>query len=326
MPKRTLFALVLCLFTLSLNARAEVADRIVAVVNDEVITLSELNEEGAPYFQELIKKAPADQLQGEMVKLRQEVLSHLIDLRLVEQEASKQEIKISDEEINQTIETMLTENHATKEEMHRDLASKGMSDETYKKQLKEQMLQSRLIGREIRSKVVVTDERVNQYYKENYTSAKPTEVSGYHLLQMGFLWGAEYQKKSQAEARQAAEQAKSQLQGGKTFAEVAADLSDLPSKEDGGDIGVFQKDELATGMKEVVLALKPGATSDILEMANGYQIVRLVSQQEGDKLSGPPLVEVKKEIEAKLYKEESEKHYKKWITDLRDKAFIKQNL
>jgi len=326
MSKITLSALVLCLLTFSLNATAEVADRIVAVVNDEVITLSELNEEGAPYFQELIKKAPADQLQGEMVKLRQEVLSHLIDLRLVEQEASKQDIKISDDEINQTIETMLSENHATKEEMHRDLVSKGMTDETYKKQLKEQMLQSRLIGREIRSKVVITDERVNQYYKENYTTAQPAKVSGYHLLQMGFLWGAEYQKKSPAEAKQAAEQAKSQLQAGKTFAEVAADLSDLPSKEDGGDIGVFQTEELAAQMKEAVLALKPGGVSDILEMANGYQIIKLVSQQEGDQVSGPPLVEVKKEIEAKLYKEESEKHYKKWITDLRAKAFIKQNL
>jgi len=326
MSKITLSALVLCLLTFSLNATAEVADRIVAVVNDEVITLSELNEEGAPYFQELIKKAPADQLQGEMVKLRQEVLSHLIDLRLVEQEATKQDIKINDDEINQTIETMLSENHATKEDMHRDLASKGMNDETYKRQLKEQMLQSRLIGREIRSKVVITDERVNQYYKENYTTAQAAKVSGFHLLQMGFLWGAEYQKKSPAEAKQAAEQAKSQLQAGKTFAEVAADLSDLPSKEDGGDIGVFQTEELAAQMKEAVLALKPGATSDILEMASGYQIIKLVSQQEGDQVSGPPLVEVKKEIEAKLYKEESEKHYKKWITDLRAKAFIKQNL
>lgn len=316
-------ALLLLIITFTPAARAEVADRIVAVVNDEIITLSELNEEGAPYFQELIKKAPSEQLQAEMEKLKQEILSHLIDLRLIEQQAAKLEIKISDEEINQTIDTMLAENHATKEDMQKDLASKGLSTEQYKKQLKSQMLQSRLISREIRSKVVITDDKVNQYYKENYATQSSAASGGYHLLQMGFLWGAESKQKTAAAARQVAENAKQQLQAGQTFAEVAAALSDLPSKEDGGDIGVFQKNELAPQMQEVVFALKPGATSDIIETTNGFHILKLISVQDGDQLSGPPLVEVKKEIEAKLYKVESEQHYKKWIAELRAQAFIK---
>lgn len=326
MRKFTISTIILLLIitTLSAAAKAEVADRIVAVVNDDIITLSELNEEGGPYFQELIKRAPSEQLQTEMQKLRQEVLSHLIDQRLIDQQAAKLEIKISDEEIAQTIDTMLAENHASKEDMKRDLASKGLSEEQYKKQLKSQMLQSRLINREIRSKVVVTDEHVNQYYKENY-AAQPG-VSGYHLLQMGFLWGPENKQKSAAEARQAAENAKKQLETGQNFAEVASALSDLPSKVDGGDIGVFQKTELAPHMKDVVLAMKPGETSGIIETPTGYQIVKLISVQDGNQLSGPPLVEVKKEIESKLYKEESEQLYKKWIADLRAKAFIKQNL
>jgi len=326
MRKLTISAISILFFfiTLSPAAKAEVADRIVAVVNDDIITLSELNEEGGPYFQELIKKAPSDQLQAEMQKLRQEVLSHLVEQRLIDQQAAKLEIKISDEEISQTIDTMLAENHATREDMKRDLASKGMSEEQYKKQLKSQMLQSRLINREIRSKVVVTDDKVNQYYKENYV-AQPG-ASGYHLLQMGFLWGSEYKQKSAAEARKAAENAKKQLDAGQNFSEVAGALSDLPSKEDGGDIGVFQKNELAPHMKDVVLAMKPGETSGIIEAPNGYQILKLISIQDGNQLSGPPLVEVKKDIETKLYKEEGEQLYKKWIADLRAKAFIKQNL
>jgi peptidyl-prolyl cis-trans isomerase SurA len=326
MRKLTIAAIALFFFVITLSpaARAEVADRIVAVVNDDIITLSELNEEGAPYFQELIKRAPTEQLQAEMQKLRQEVLSHLIDQRLIEQMATKLEIKISDEEISHTIDTMLAENHATKEDMKNDLTKKGLSEEQYKKQLKGQMLQSRLISREIRSKVVVTDDKVNQYYKENYTS-KPG-VSGYHLLQMGFLWGDKQKQKTAAEAKQAAENAKKQLEAGQSFAEVASSLSDLPSKVDGGDIGVFQKQELAPQMKDTVLTMKPGETSGIIETPNGYQILKLISIQDGDQLSGPPMVEVRKEIEAKLYKEESEQLYKKWIDDLRAKAFIKQNL
>lgn len=324
MRKFTLYALVCLVLTQASFANAEVVDRIVAVVNDEIITLSELNDEGRPYFQELIKRAPSEQLQAEMQKLRQEVLSHLIDQRLIEQQATKLEITIGDEEIEQTIATMLAENGVTRDDMKKDLAGKGLTEEQYKKQLKGQMLQSRLINREIRSKVVVTDDKVNQYYKDNY-AAQPGG-SGYHLLQMGFLWGEGYKQKSAAEARQAAENAERQLQAGQNFAEVAAALSDLPSKVDGGDIGVFQKSELAAHMKDVVLAMKPGETSGVIEMPNGYQILKMISSQDGEQQGGPPMVEVKKEIETKLYKEESEQLYKKWIADLRTQAFIKQNL
>lgn len=328
--RRLATASILLLISLILPAAAsaEVADRIVAVVNDDIITLSELNDEGGPYFQELIKKAPSDQLQGEMQKLRQEVLSHLVDLKLIEQHAAKLEIKISDEEITQAIDTILAENNVTREVMKKDLLSKGLTEERYRAQIKAQMLQARLITREIRSKVVVTDDKVNQYYQENYTTkpAAATPSSGYHLLQMGFLWGEKYKQKTASEAKQAAESAKKQLETGQSFAEVAGAVSDLPSKEDGGDIGVFEKNELAPYMKDVVLTLKPGETSGIIETPDGYQIIKLISSQDGGQLSAPPLVEVKKDIEAQIYKQESEQLYKKWISELRTKAFIKQNL
>lgn len=317
--------LFLCL-TLHPSAKAEVADRIVAVVNDDIITLSEVNEEGAPYFQALIKQVPTERLQGEMQRLRKEVLSHLIDQHLIEQQAAKLEIKISDEELNQAIAAMLAEGHASKEDLKKELESKGLTEAQYRNQFRGQMLQSRVISREIRSKVVITDEKINQYYKENYTAQPGDASSGYHILQIGFKWGDEYKQKTAAEARQAAENAKKELDGGKPFAEVATALSDLPSKVDGGDLGVFQPQELAPFMKEIILGLKPGETSGIIETPTGYQILKLVTAKDGDHSSGaPPLVEVKKEIEEKLYKQEGEQLFKKWISDLRTKAFIKEN-
>ena len=328
MRRLTLFATVFLLFSIItlMPAKAEVADRIVAVVNDDIITLSELNEEGSNYFQALIKQVPTDQLQTEMQKLRQEVLSHLIDQRLIEQQAAKLEIKISEEEIEQTIDTMLAENNATREDLKQDLASKGLSDEQYRRQLKGQMLQSRVVNRDIRSKIVVNDEMVNQYYKENYT-AQAGATGGYHILQMGFLWGEKYKQKTAAEARQAAVAAKKELDSGKDFTGVARAVSDLPSKEDGGDIGVFQVKELAPSMKDTVLAMKAGETSDIIETPTGFQIIKLISTPDGgETTSAIPPPEIKKEIEAKLYKQEGEQLFKKWITTLRAQAFIKQNL
>ncbi len=322
--------LLLCLLPHP-NAMAEMADRIVAVVNDDIITLSELNEEGSPYFQALIKQAPADQLQREMQKLRKEVLSHLIDQRLIDQQATLLEIKVTDEDVDQSITTLLTENHVTREEYLQDLAAKGISEEQYRKQMKSQILQSRLVNREIRSKLVVTDDKVNQYYRDNYTPGATGAVSGYHLLQMGFLWGEEYKQKTADEAKAAAESAKKLLDNGKSFQEVAKEFSDLPSKEDGGDIGVFKQEELAAFMKDTVLAMKPGETSAIIEAPNGYELLKLVSAPGDDgkdktKAQATPPPEIKKEIETKLFREEGEKMFNKWITELRTKAFIKENL
>lgn len=325
----TLLTLLLCL-TLQPDARAEVADRIVAVVNDDIITLSELNEEGAPYFQALIKKVPTEQQQAEMQKLRQEILSHLIDQRLIDQQAAKLEIQVSEADIDQTIETILTDNHVSREQYKKDLADKGLTEPQYREQLKRQMLQSRLISHEVRSKVVVTEEKINQYFQENYTAGPDSPDSpGYHLLQMGFLFGDAYKSKTADEAKQAAAEAKKQLDGGKDFAELAKEVSDLPSKEDGGDIGVFQQSELAPSMKDVVLALKTGEVSEIIETPTGYQLVKLVSAPEAKgeakaKVTPPP--EIKKEIEAKLYQAEGEKLLKKWLSEVRSQAFIKENL
>ena len=328
----TLSALVVFLCLLSLtDVKAEVADRIVAVVNDDIITLSELNEEGSPYFQALIKQVPVEHQQSEMQKLKQEVLSHLIDQRLVEQQAAKLEIKVADEEINQTIDTMLTENRVTRDDFLKELASKGITETQYRQQMKGQILQSRLVNVEIRSKVVITEEKINQYYQENYgAGGAASSGSGYHILQIGFLWGEEYKQKSAAEAKLAAENARKQLDEGRSFKDVAIDLSDLPSKVDGGDIGVFQQNELAPFMKEAVLALKPGEISNVIETPNGYQLLKLISAPESSpvdtKAKATPPPEVRKEIETKLFREESEKLFKKWITELRTTAFIKENL
>ncbi len=328
MRRLTLFVSAFLLFCIATHspAKAEVADRIVAVVNDDVITLSELNEEGSGYFQALIKEVPTDKLQSEMQKMRQEVLSHLIDQRLIEQQAAKLEIIISEQEVDQTLNTMLAENHATKETLAKDLAAKGITVEQYRHQIRSKMLQARVINRDIRSRIVVNDEMVNQFYKENYAN-QAGAGSGYHILQMGFLWGDKYKQKTAAEARQAAEAAKKELASGKSFAEVAHALSDLPSKEDGGDIGIFQAKELAPSMKSTVLAMKAGETSGIIETKNGFQIIKLLSTPDGGQpAGGTPSAEIKKEIEEKLYNQEGEELFKKWITDLRTKAFIKQNL
>ena len=110
---------------------------------------------------------------------------------------------------------------------------------------------------------------------------------------------------------------------GDDFGELARQHSDLPSASDGGDLGVFQLNEMALFMRDAVRNLKPGKISEIVQTDSDYQFFKLVSSQEGQIVAKVPYASAKEEIREKLYQEEMELRYKSWFQELRDKAYIK---
>lgn len=307
---------------LSLTANAELVDRIIATVNDDVITLSDLNTEGHAYFQAIISKVPVEHQAAELEKARKEILGHLVDQLLIKQKAADIGIKISKEDIDQAVESILTNNHISIEKFRHDLQSMGTTETAYRKKLKNQILKSRLVSFEIRSKIVITDEKIKQYYDNNYT-AEQSKATGYHILQMGFLWGNKYRTKTREEALKNAKYVKEKLLAGGNFSELAHSFSDLPSAEDGGDLGQFKKDEMAPYMAKSILAMHVGEVSEILQTPVGYQILKLKAAP-GHEI--PKLADVKDEIKSILYKQEGDKNYQDWLAKLRQKAFIKYSL
>ena len=99
----------------------------------------------------------------------------------------------------------------------------------------------------------------------------------------------------------------------------------MPSAEDGGDIGVFKEDELAPYMRDTILTMMPGETTRVLHTPIGFQILKLLSSQTNNS-APPPLDTVREEIKSLLFKQEMEKNYENWISDIRAKTYIKQNL
>ena len=97
----------------------------------------------------------------------------------------------------------------------------------------------------------------------------------------------------------------------------------LPSAADGGDLGSFQPDEMAASMREIVLKLKPGEVSPIIETENGYQFFKLVSSQEGEIIAKESYESVKEQIREKLYQQAMEQRFNEWLKSIREKAYIK---
>lgn len=307
----------------------QLVDRVAAVVNDDVITMSEVNTEGRAYFKQINEKAPPAQVEDALARAREEVLNTLIDKKLIAQEAARLNVSVSEAEVEAAAQQMILNNNITKEMLKGQLAQMGMAYESYLDTLRNQILQSKLVNYEIRSRIIITDDMILDYYDTNYT--KHVSEGGYYLMQMGFSWGkpgadtsvpAQYADKMDAKKR--ADRVHALVLGGQNFRDLAKKFSDLPSASDGGDLGVFQKDDMAPYMQNAVLDLNPGGVSDVIETPSGYQFFKLLSSSDGQIVVQASFASVKEEIRAKLYDLELKENFETWVKDIKDKAYIKK--
>ncbi|RUM40433.1 MAG: hypothetical protein DSY80_10280, partial [Desulfocapsa sp.] len=241
---KTLLFLISFLFVQTQSSQAEIIDSCVAVVNNDVITLSEVNEAGQAIFQRIAEQVPSEQLGRALQQARHTVIEKLIEKKLLVQQAKLMNISVSDEEVDRALQRMLEQNNTSKEKFRDELTKMGMTEKQYRENLRDQILGSRLINYEVRSKVIITEDKILDYYDQHYT--EQVGAGGYYILQIGIRWdknGApENPLTAKKEAKKKAERILSLAESGKDFKELASQYSDLPSAVDGGDIGVFQAD------------------------------------------------------------------------------------
>lgn len=307
------------------TAPADIVDRIVAIVNDDVITLSEVNEEGKALLQRVAENTTASEREQALKQVRQTIIDKLIQKRIMSQEAQKYNISVSEEEVDMTMQRILDQNKGTIEELRAQLATVGMTEAQYRANLRDQVLSSKLVNYEIRSKVIITEDRVIDYYDTHYTER--VAEGGYYILQIGI--SPESSQKGgkdfgpQEGARQKAERVRSLAVAGEPFRDLARRYSDLPSSVDGGDIGVFKKDDMSEAMLKVITKTKPGEITDIIETSSGFQFFKVLSSQEGQIITKVPYESVKEDIYETLYQQEMQSLFADWLQEKKDQAYIK---
>jgi len=324
-----IFCFIFSLF-LTGNAVARIIDRVVAVVNDDVILLSDLQNAGKRYFQKIKEKTPEPSQEQALQTAGNEILDNLIDQSLVTQKAKKDKIWVSDEDFQHAYQMMVKQSGLTKDRFVEKIKNSGVTPEEYNKDLRYQILQEKLINHDIRSKVIITDNMVKDYYdqhKQGYNTIK----NGYALLQMGFTWGisAESQKSApnmfadKVDARRRAEAVRKMAEEGQDFRELAKKYSNLPSAADGGDIGILQEDDMAADMQEAITSLKPGQISKIIETPAGFQFFKLLASKDG--VDPKSSYEAAKEgIRKILYQKQLKKEFDNWVKNLKEQAYIKK--
>jgi peptidyl-prolyl cis-trans isomerase SurA len=271
MLKRVALICILC-STVGLAQGKQLLDKVVAVVNNGVITASELNAQV-----ELSKKqilAQKMQLPTDSV-LRKQVLQHLIDVDLQLQMAKQNSISVDSTELNQAIERIATANHLSLTQLREEITKQGISWQEYRRNIRKEMIISRLQQKAVSKDVNVTNEQVEHYLKtDNHVD---NSAYTYHLQHIVVPLKEEPTTVQVKKAHATAEQLLTKIKKGEDFSGLAiAESSDEVALE-GGDLGVRHLAELPEIFAKEVVRMKPGQVVGPIRAGNGFQIIKLIA-------------------------------------------------
>jgi len=321
--KITCLLLVTAFVTTSVNAK-EVIDRVVAIVNDDLITLSELKETSLSL--DPTSQQPLDD---------RTILNQMVESKLFEQEAKKRGLTVSDEELDASIAEVRSKYGLNEDQMEEVLKKQNLTPETFREQWRVQTLGNKLLDSQLRNKIVVTDDEIVEYYKQNYgeidyssnfTETSEEEVEIAHILISPNTPNAEDR------AIEVAELAKS----GNDFGTLAREYSDDSFTADkGGNLGTFKKGDLIEQLEIAVERTPEGKVSGPVQSPAGYHILKVV------KRTGPDSVQTKdepagdetfisdsqkEEIRQVITREKAQAQLKTWLEGMRSKAYVEIKL
>jgi len=317
----TMGALILFFILCESEADAEIIDKIVAVVNEDIITLSELREISIPYLEEMKSNYPLNYNEEQIRETERRILEQLIDEKLLNHEAEILGITITEKEVDMAIRDVREDSKLSEEQFKQALVEEGITLEKYREQLKNQIKKMRLLGQEIKSKVQIKEKEIEQYYKKHMDSFNtPPEVRLQQILLM-IPSGASEQEISQIKEK--AEEILLKIRNGEDFNTMVRLYSQGSSAATGGDMGFFKQGELLPALNEVAFSLNAGEASSVIQSSLGFHIIRILEKRERQKMTKE---ERWKEIESILYNQKVEDKFKQWLKELKKKSYIKINL
>jgi peptidyl-prolyl cis-trans isomerase SurA len=307
--------LVLACSTACFGATYE--DGIAVVVNNDVITISEINQEVEGILKR-IGNPPEAEKETLLPEVRKTAMNKLIDDLLIGQEAAKMSIIIPAENVDATIQGMLQERKIPMEAFLATLAKDGGTMDEYRQEVKQYLTRMKLISREIRPKISVNEEEIGAYYSEHRDLYEGKEAVRLGQILFVLPEGASAANRKEIMAQAGAVLAR--LQNGESFELLASQFNTDPAaRASGGDLGFVERGMLRDALNEVAFSLPPGQTSGVIETPVGFHIIR-VTEKRGAGIK--PIGEVRAEVEEKIAAKKTEAKYLEWIDALRQKAHI----
>lgn len=317
--RRNFYLLGFLILTLLLSVRpahAAIEDTIVAIVNDDIITLNDLKDYiDARAMQMRLEGTNANDMQKFMGDMAQNGLDRLIEDKIILNAANKNEAALNaadpkgesqrNEEIESQVDNRLAGirgQYKNDEDFFKALIDQGVSITDVRNRIRNQIKTKRLVDQQIRAKIYVNPQEITAFYKnhfEDFTKAERVNLDSIFI--------------SKEKGRERAQEVLTKLKDGKSFRDLAKEYSETPA------IGIIKRGQALPEIEKVVFNLNTGETSTICEVDNGFYIFRLLGHT---KAGLAPLFEVKDEIYNQIFQKKFQDKFATWLAKLKKEAFV----
>jgi len=321
MKLKTFF--IVCIFVIfsSVSLHADFEDRIVAIVNDEVITLSELDAT-LQSFMKRVGKIPQGNQRGKIVaQARVAAMDNLINNMLLEQKAAKLGIVVTDKDVDKALKNILEEKHMSVEKFREVLARKGGVLDEYKSEIRRKIVNGRIIEREISSGITISEEEVGAYYRKHRDNYEGKESA--RIQQILLVKPKDCDDSTRKKLRAKAEEILKRLKNGESLDVLVGMYSQGPAAKSGGDLGFVEKGMMFPEVDTAVSGLKKGESSEVIESPVGFHIIKIIDRR-GAGIK--PVEEVREEIIRNIGNEKITKKFQEWLKELREKSLVEIKL
>jgi peptidyl-prolyl cis-trans isomerase SurA len=310
--------ILLLLFALGLQSRAfcqtaDAENKILAVVNDEVVTQTDLDVALSSAIDDLKRDYSGADLQAKIEETRKEFLNQMIEDKLILQEAKKLNITVDDAEIDERLKEVKSR-FPSEETFYAEVQKSGVSTDLLKKRYRENIMMSKLVNHEVREKIVVTPTEIENYYKKHADELRAPDSVHLRTIMLRFD-----DRNTEDLVKQKANDMVKLAREGRDFGELAKIYSQGVKANENGDFGFVEKGQMREDFEKVIFALKPGEVSEPVKTDTGYYIFKVDEKKESYVRS---LSEARADIENIIFREKAQKRYQEWIAKLKRDAFI----
>ena len=304
----------LAVLLVSWVASAKTVDRIVAQVNDDIITLSELNRHLAEIRDQAKSQFTGEQLEQEIKRAEKEALEELILEKLMIQKANELGFNANvDVQVSAAIQKIMAENKIKDaEEFERALAQQGLSLPAFRERIRKRIITGSLINEFVYSRITLLSPEIERYYKDHSQEfSTPEEVSLSEIV-IPIEGDA-------AETETRANEVHKRLSEGEPFATMASQFSKGATASKGGSIGSYVTAKLHPDIATAIASVNEGETTRVMKTKEGYVIYRVDSRKVA---SIQPLEQVKKQIQDRIFGQKADPELKRFMTQLKEDAYI----